>query len=446
MAAVGTVTYIKGLVYALKADGTERLLALGDELFADEVVRTSPDAAVEIQMTNGQEVALGGGQSWLVSLETYTEVNEYPVNQAVASANEADVEAIQQAILAGEDPTQIAEAAAAGPQAGEDGEDGVRFEILTRTALEENPEAGYETIGVSRAFEEELRDSYPDETQNLPELRVNDVVANESDGVIVFTITLDEPASEDITFTYATSNGSAIGSQDYVSITGTATIPAGSTQVTITVSLIDDYVSEPTETFNLNIIEVTTGNAAIADGSGVGTILDDGSPDDQEGSVVTLSAPSLVSEGDSITVTATVDNPPVDSPLAITLSNGQTITIEVGETVGTVSFSAGDDAYVDPDLLLDLSIESTTGGNYENLDTTSTTAVTIVDDNDATLITLSGADTVVEGQPVTITTTVSNAPENTPLVITLDNGQIIKNRFDFIKLDISIKRQLQKLL
>jgi hypothetical protein len=227
-AAVGTVTYIKGLVYALKADGTERLLALGDELFADEVVRTSPDAAIEIRMSNGQEVALGGGQSWLVSLETYTDVTEYPVDQAVTNAADADVEAIQQAILAGEDPTQVADATAAGVQAGEDGEDGVRFEILTRTALEENPEAGYETIGVSRSFDEELRDSYPDQdAQVIPELRVNDVTASESDGSITFTITLSSPSTEDITFAYTTQNGSATDQQDYTSLSGTATIPAG---------------------------------------------------------------------------------------------------------------------------------------------------------------------------------------------------------------------------
>ena len=51
------------------------------------------------------------------------------------------------------------------------------------------------------------------------------------------------------------------------------TFAAGQTTQTITVAVIGDRLAEPTETFFVNLSSPT--NAAIADGQGVGTILDD---------------------------------------------------------------------------------------------------------------------------------------------------------------------------
>jgi hypothetical protein len=49
---------------------------------------------------------------------------------------------------------------------------------------------------------------------------------------------------------------------------------------------------------------------------------------------LSTSAPGTVSEGSTITYTATVDNAPVGTDLVLTLSNGQTITILAGQTTG----------------------------------------------------------------------------------------------------------------
>ena len=50
------------------------------------------------------------------------------------------------------------------------------------------------------------------------------------------------------------------------------TIPAGQTSATITVAVTGDRLAEPNETFAVNLSAPT--NATIADGQGVGTILD----------------------------------------------------------------------------------------------------------------------------------------------------------------------------
>ncbi|PRM86941.1 hypothetical protein CJ669_10080 [Aliarcobacter cryaerophilus] len=70
-----------------------------------------------------------------------------------------------------------------------------------------------------------------------------------------------------------------------------------------------------------------------------------------------------------------------------------------------------------------MSITNTTGGNYENLDKSATTTVVVKDDSDVTKITLTGSE-VIEGQDITITATVDNAPE-TDLKITLSNEKEI---------------------
>ncbi|WP_028470756.1 retention module-containing protein, partial [Neptunomonas japonica] len=158
---VGSVSFIVGQAYAIKADGTQRLLALGDDVYADEAIRTSPDAKIEVFMSNGESVVLEGGQSWLVTAETYTSAEDYPIDEAVVDAELASVDAIQQAILEGLDPTLIAEEAAAGNVAdgGNADNEGNTFELIERTALEGNPEAGYETTGLAQAQPEIIREA-----------------------------------------------------------------------------------------------------------------------------------------------------------------------------------------------------------------------------------------------------------------------------------------------
>ena len=66
---------------------------------------------------------------------------------------------------------------------------------------------------------------------------------------------------------------SAASSNDYTAASGTLTIPAGQTTGTITVLVNGDRLGEPNETFVVNLSAPT--NATLADGQGIGTILDD---------------------------------------------------------------------------------------------------------------------------------------------------------------------------
>src|SRR4029453_13374903 len=57
------------------------------------------------------------------------------------------------------------------------------------------------------------------------------------------------------------------------------------------------------------------------------------------------------------------------------------------------------------------------------VDSSATTSVVVNDTTDTTTITLVG-DTVDEGGSATVTANVDNAPQGSPLVITLSNGEV----------------------
>jgi hypothetical protein len=91
-----------------------------------------------------------------------------------------------------------------------------------------------------------------------------------------FTVTLSVAYGQPVTVAYATANGSATAGSDYQAASGTLTIPAGQTTGTITVPVNGDRLAESNETFVVNLSSPT--NATIADGQGVGTIVDDDLP------------------------------------------------------------------------------------------------------------------------------------------------------------------------
>ncbi|WP_325049679.1 immunoglobulin-like domain-containing protein, partial [Legionella septentrionalis] len=197
------------------------------------------------------------------------------------------------------------------------------------------------------------------------------------------------------------------------------TILAGQTSgsVTFPAPADDAYVDAGTQT--ISISNAAGGNYESLNTSDTATIT---VQDTIDTTTVTL-GDVTVDEGGNITLTANVENAPKDTPLTITLSNGEVITIAVGQTSGSVTFPAStDDAYIDAGSQT-ISISNATGGNYEQLDTSDTATITVQDTIDTTTVTL-GDVTVNEGGMVTLTANVENAPQ-TDLTLTLSNGEVI---------------------
>jgi surface adhesion protein len=263
------------------------------------------------------------------------------------------------------------------------------------------------------------------------------VLTSVTDDADSSTVTLSStaPASvvEGSTITYtATVDNAVTGTPLVLSLSNgqSITIAVGQTtgSVSYAVRADDAYVQGSSALPAVSITGNSGGN--FENVATTGTVLTSVT-DDADSSTVTLSstAPASVVEGSTITYTATVDNAVTGTPLVLSLSNGQSITIAVGQTTGSVSYAVrADDAYVQGSSALPaVSITGNSGGNFENVATTGTVLTSVTDDADSSTVTLSSTApaSVVEGSTITYTATVDNAVTGTPLVLSLSNGQSI---------------------
>ncbi|MGZ0171123.1 MAG: Calx-beta domain-containing protein [Planctomycetales bacterium] len=104
---------------------------------------------------------------------------------------------------------------------------------------------------------------------------VNDVTQTETNGTTTFdfTVTLNGVPQNSITVDYEIGNGNALGGFDFVSTTGSVIVAPGIISTQLSVSVTGDFTAEDDENFFVNILP--SSEYALADGQGVGTILND---------------------------------------------------------------------------------------------------------------------------------------------------------------------------
>jgi probable HAF family extracellular repeat protein len=150
--------------------------------------------------------------------------------------------------------------------------------LVIGDVLPERPEYFYLWLGNSSgntgiAFGQGVGEILDDEP---PALSVNDLTWQEGNNgttSLFFTVTLSFASSQTVTVNFVTANGSATAGSDYLAKSGTLTFAPGETSKTVSVLVNGDRLAEPNETFFVNLSGAT--NATIADGQGVGIILDD---------------------------------------------------------------------------------------------------------------------------------------------------------------------------
>ncbi|MHA6196642.1 retention module-containing protein [Pseudomonas wadenswilerensis] len=150
--SIGVVSKVIGQVFAVEADGTRRLLVEGDRLFAGEQLQTGAAGAVAVHLANGEELTLGRDSSLTLSNALLANHAPHVLAPEAITPSEAqltEVEKLQQAIAAGGDPTQDAEATAAGPNNGAPGAlgGGHSFVLLTEVGARVDPVIGFPTAG-----------------------------------------------------------------------------------------------------------------------------------------------------------------------------------------------------------------------------------------------------------------------------------------------------------
>jgi large repetitive protein len=158
---------------------------------------------------------------------------------------------------------------------------------------------------------------------SVPALAISDVTVTEGNAGTVsatFTVSLSAASGQTVTVSYATADGTARAGSDYVAAAGSLTFAPGETSKTVTVLVNGDVLNEAKETFFVNLSNPT--NATIADGQGVGSILNDDA-------VPTLTInDATVTEGNAGTVSATFT-------VNLSAASGQTVTVSYATANGT---------------------------------------------------------------------------------------------------------------
>jgi hypothetical protein len=142
----------------------------------------------------------------------------------------------------------------------------------------------------------------------------------------LLTVSLSEATDRAVTVGYTTVGGTASANADFVTTSGTVTIPAGATTATATIPVIGDLVDEDDETFTVALstpVNATLGTAAVA-----ATIVDN-----DPGPIVSVSA-GAATEGTGAAVDASVT-------VSLSMASQRTVSVAYATVDGTAT-SAGD--------------------------------------------------------------------------------------------------------
>ncbi|MBX3415848.1 MAG: hypothetical protein KF708_24405 [Pirellulales bacterium] len=172
-----------------------------------------------------------------------------------------------------------------------------------------------------------------------PTISISDET-NVEGAAVVFQITLSHPVPVPVTFDIETQDITAFAGSDYTQRVDSLTFVPGNTSLNFLVSLANDSINEPVETFRVQLSNAT--NATFADDEGIGTIEDDDDPP-------TVSIENVsVNEGNSGTSQAlfTVSlSTASEQVITVDFSTGnQTATAgsDYTATIGTVTFLPGE--------------------------------------------------------------------------------------------------------
>ncbi len=205
------------------------------------------------------------------------------LSQAAAGTVTVDVATANGSALAGDDYTAAAATLTFAP--------GELTKTFTVAILDDAAAESTETftVNLSNADGAAVLDgsaagTITDNDVPTPTLAINNASVNETNPAkngtqktttMTFTVTLSAASATPVTVQYATAPGTATAGVDYVNASGTLTFNPGEVSKTISVQAIGDTTVETNETLFVNLSNATGAN--LADGQGLGTIVDNDS-------------------------------------------------------------------------------------------------------------------------------------------------------------------------
>ncbi|HEU4713142.1 MAG TPA: FG-GAP-like repeat-containing protein [Pyrinomonadaceae bacterium] len=207
-----------------------------------------------------------------------------------------------------------------------------------------------------------------------PTVSINDVSISEGNFPVtnaIFTVTLSGPSVQEVSGFFSTASGTATVGIDVQQVfSGFWFIPAGSTSGTFQVRIFGDFEIESNETFFVNLQNVN--NATVADGQGLGTILNDDSNGKFQFSSATYAATEdaggfvvTVNRVDGSTGIATVDfatsNGTATAGSDYPATSG-TLTFNQGETSKSFFITVTADGLFETEETINVALSNPTGG------------------------------------------------------------------------------------
>ncbi|MCF7719048.1 retention module-containing protein, partial [Aeromonas jandaei] len=433
-----TVTQLKGKIYLLAADGSRKLLVEGDVL---------PKGAVIVSPDGGS--FMGGNQSFNVQpagqpSESAEEGDAPQLAQNGAPGTPSDINALQQAILGGADPTKTFEASAAGGAPAAGGGGGVGgvagasgnggFVTIDRIGDATISQAGFDTTNpVDTGV---IANALPGTDNQLIDL-VPPVITvsapdNTNDNTPTLTGTTDAPAGSIVTLLVTDANGNQQTLTAIVNPNGTFTVDVvtplaeGSYNVTASVTDPAGNTGNASDTGSVDSTAPSAPQVEIQDGAD--NVI---SANERENGVnVIIRLPGDAKVGDRLDVDWNGDGVP-DSTTTLTAS-------DIGKTQVTLTIPTTD-LPVNGPIRVDATLTDPVGNTSpKGIDNSVVNAApqpgddqfTVEEDGTVTINVL-GNDTDADGDRLTITAVNGQAIAEGGTVaisngaVTLTNGQLI---------------------
>ena len=170
-------------------------------------------------------------------------------------------------------------------------------------------------------------------------LTMSDVTVDESAGVALVSLTLDQPVQTAVSLDFNTLDQSALANADYQPTAGTVTFQPGEVSQTVSIPLIDTDLVELTESFLVQFTNLQAGgaNIALSRNRSEVTVTDD----DQ--SNITIDDISVDESAANVQVTVSLDSP-VDAPVVInyaTASQTAQSPSDYAHRSGSLTFTPG---------------------------------------------------------------------------------------------------------
>ena len=292
--------------------------------------------------------------------------------------------------------------------------------IVTLTAIS----SGLPTLGATLTATNTISDN--DSATVTIANTTNGAEAGPVNGVMTLTQTAVSSVNTVVAYTVS---GTATSGADYTALSGTVTIPAGSTTATISIPVINDAIVEGNETVIITLTSISSGLATLgATLSATNTIADNDS------ATVTIANGTNGTEvgpaNGTMTVTQTAisaTNTVIAYTVSGTATSGSdytalsgTVTVPAGSTIATISIPVIDDAIVEGNETVVVTLTSVSSG-LATLGATLTATNTIAD-NDSATVTIANTTNGAEAGPVngvmTVTQTAVSAT-NTVIAYTV---------------------------